>query len=708
MHKAGLRASAKVFVGVVGAVFLAVPALVVIDDAHADPVFGWDPGFIISDAVMYNSGSMSANDVATFIATQGSSCNSVGGSVCLKDYRETTPTRSATVFCPGTYWGVADEPAYAIISKVATACGINPQVLLVTLQKEQSLITTARPPANYAKALGFGCPDSQPECNPAYSGFGNQVYSAASRLKQYAAEPHRFNHRAGTWNKILYHPNEAACGSSQVFIHNQATASLYNYTPYQPNAAAIAAGTGIGDGCSAYGNRNFYNNFRKWFGDPRTGAPVNKIPLGSLDSVVSTGPGQISVSGWAFDPDVAATSSISVQVRVDGVTQVWLPASAVRADVNSAYQRPAGSLSGYSGTLTGLSGGQHQVCIVATNAPVGENPTIGCQSVTVRPNAAPMGALDSVVATQNSITVSGWAFDTDSADPAIVHVYLDGVGVIGVHANGNRPDVGEIFKRSPKAGYTVTIPANVGSHQVCVYAINVPTGPNPTIGCRNVNIVNAPPIGALDVVSVKGKTVSVAGWAFDPDVPASSSISVAVYSNGVHLTTWNAKASRADVNEVYRRPVGSLSGYSGDITWLPDGKHNICVYALNQPAGNNTTLGCKSVEIQSNQSPIGALDTVVSTGINVNVAGWAYDPDVAATGSINVMIYSNGVHLTTVPANRPREDVNEVYRRPKGSLSGYSMNIGWLPVGNHNVCVYAVNSPAGTNPLIGCKAVRVG
>jgi uncharacterized protein with LGFP repeats len=51
-----------------------------------------------------------------------------------------------------------------------------------------------------------------------------------------------------------------------VFIYNQATAGLYNYTPYQPNAAALRAGYGSGDDCSAYGNRNFYSYFTDWFG----------------------------------------------------------------------------------------------------------------------------------------------------------------------------------------------------------------------------------------------------------------------------------------------------------------------------------------------------------------------------------------------------------------------------------------------------------
>ena len=73
---------------------------------------------------------------------------------------------------------------------------------------------------------------------------------------------------------MLYNPS-AACGAKTITIANKATASLYYYTPYQPNAAALAAGWGIGDCCSAYGNRNFFLYFTTWFGsthDTVTGA----------------------------------------------------------------------------------------------------------------------------------------------------------------------------------------------------------------------------------------------------------------------------------------------------------------------------------------------------------------------------------------------------------------------------------------------------
>jgi hypothetical protein len=53
-----------------------------------------------------------------------------------------------------------------------------------------------------------------------------------------------------------------------VFIENQATAGLYNYTPYTPNDAALNNMYGTGDACSSYGNRNFWRIYTDWFGNP--------------------------------------------------------------------------------------------------------------------------------------------------------------------------------------------------------------------------------------------------------------------------------------------------------------------------------------------------------------------------------------------------------------------------------------------------------
>lgn len=138
----------------------------------------------------------------------------------------------------------------------------------------------------YERATGFGCPDSAP-CNAEYFGLFNQLYLAARQYQKYAAYPDKYpRYRPGRNNTILYHPN-AACGTSTVFIQNQATAGLYTYTPYRPNAAALANLYGRGDSCSSYGTRNFWRLFTDWFGSTQGGGFLARTATSSTVWLVS-------------------------------------------------------------------------------------------------------------------------------------------------------------------------------------------------------------------------------------------------------------------------------------------------------------------------------------------------------------------------------------------------------------------------------------
>lgn len=254
--------------------------------ASAPPASAWvsgslfDPGFIVSDQQFYDEDAMSASQVQSFLNSKVPVCDTNHPApdspfTCLKEYRETTETKTADAYCTGTYVGASNELASTIVFKVAQACGISPKVLLVTLQKEQGLITNTWPSQyRYDKAMGFGCSDTAP-CEAIYKGFFKQVYMAARQFQRYRILPGSYGHLAGIANNVRFHPN-VACGTSSVVIKNQATAGLYNYTPYQPNSAALAALPGTGNSCSSYGNRNFWMYYWEWFGDPRaTGALVN-------------------------------------------------------------------------------------------------------------------------------------------------------------------------------------------------------------------------------------------------------------------------------------------------------------------------------------------------------------------------------------------------------------------------------------------------
>ena len=254
------------------------------DSAEAAVGSNFDPGFIISDETMYESGSMTAAEIDAFLDLKGASCRAAGSLPCLKDVAIThpvSPTRTSSdgtkLYCTAIPAGSA-RSAGQVIASVSAACRINPQVLLVLIEKEQSLVTRTSPTEySYKFATGYACPDTS-GCSDAKAGLFVQLVSAARQFQAYAAYPNEWKHIPGQYNDVLYHPN-AACGSSRVFIQNQATASLYNYTPYQPNAAALANMYGTGDGCSSYGNRNFWRIFSDWFG-----SPGNLIGNGSFES----------------------------------------------------------------------------------------------------------------------------------------------------------------------------------------------------------------------------------------------------------------------------------------------------------------------------------------------------------------------------------------------------------------------------------------
>ncbi|GAA2184459.1 hypothetical protein GCM10009785_32510 [Brooklawnia cerclae] len=221
-------------------------------------------GYIISDANFFDSDSMTADQVQSFLNSKVSYCSAANGMPCLKNYSQWSAGLSGDSYCSGMPSGTMS--AAQIIAQVGLSCGISPKVLLVMLQKEQALVTSTAPyKYSYTSAMGMGCPDTAP-CDSQYEGFLYQVYYGARQLKLYLKNPSWYAYQLG-WNSILYNPS-SSCGTKRVYIRNDATRLLYIYTPYTPNQAALNDLYGSGDSCSAYGNRNFWVFYNNWFGNP--------------------------------------------------------------------------------------------------------------------------------------------------------------------------------------------------------------------------------------------------------------------------------------------------------------------------------------------------------------------------------------------------------------------------------------------------------
>lgn len=269
------------------AVPVALPATVApVASASAANAADWNAGNIIDDAVFFDGTAMGSSEIQAFLERQVKQCRS--GFTCLKDYRQTTDDRPADKYCNG-YTGAPNERASTIIDKVARSCGISQKALLVLLEKEQRLVSSTWPEeGQYLAATGQGCPDTAP-CDSSTAGFFYQVYYGARQFEIYRMNPTWWGYQAGRWNNILYHPYNN-CGTQRVYIENAATAALYIYTPYVPNAAALRNLYGEGDGCSAYGNRNFWRIFTDWFGSTRVQPTVPRYGVDpSIVAIDGTG-----------------------------------------------------------------------------------------------------------------------------------------------------------------------------------------------------------------------------------------------------------------------------------------------------------------------------------------------------------------------------------------------------------------------------------
>ena len=238
--------------------------------AHAS---AFDAGRIIDDGVFTDASSMNPSQIQQFLNskvpvcdTNGTQISEFGGGTraqwgqanygqstftCLKDYVENSRSSAQ------------------IIYDASQQFGISPKVLLILLQKEQSLVTDTWPlNIQYRSATGYGCPDTA-ACDSQYYGLTNQVTWAARMFRAIINDSPTWYTPYNLGNNFIRYSPDSSCGGSTVNITNRATQALYNYTPYQPNAGAIAAGWGQAP-CGAYGNRNFYLYYTNWFGSTTT------------------------------------------------------------------------------------------------------------------------------------------------------------------------------------------------------------------------------------------------------------------------------------------------------------------------------------------------------------------------------------------------------------------------------------------------------
>ena len=223
----------------------------------AKPTHAYTQSHLIDNDIFDNASSMNEAQIRSFLNQWSSSC---------------LVTSGASFSEPVDYWtyGPNNVDAARVIYLAAQYSGINPQVIITTLQKEQSLITRT---SCYdgsidvrAKAMGMGCSEGGTCPPPTYAGFEKQVMKGAWQLA-FNRQRAEGNTGWGENDSIVYSGQMTRgtfrrCGScalvyfdgyasppldgQSIFIETAATASLYTYTPHL--------------------NQSFPSIFTNWFG----------------------------------------------------------------------------------------------------------------------------------------------------------------------------------------------------------------------------------------------------------------------------------------------------------------------------------------------------------------------------------------------------------------------------------------------------------
>ncbi|MCR4921085.1 MAG: carbohydrate-binding domain-containing protein [Bacteroidaceae bacterium] len=211
-------------------------------------------------------------------------------------------------------------------------------------------------------------------------------------------------------------------------------------------------------------------------------------PQASLEACTA-GKYQISVSGWAYDPDAPA-QSIGVQVNIyqsDGTT--LYRTENLTADQANANAGVSGN-HGFAATFSNIPAATYKVKVYAIDYNGDGDTQIGAtQTVTVT-GTQPSGRIDACSGGVGQITVSGWAYDPDATSESIgvqVKVYQsDGTTLYrteSLTADRPRSDVNNTFHITGQHGYSATIDiADAGTYLVKVYAIDTNGDGNPQIG----------------------------------------------------------------------------------------------------------------------------------------------------------------------------------------------------------------------------------
>ena len=372
------------------------------------------------------------------------------------------------------------------------------------------------------------------------------------------------------------------------------------------------------------------------------GAATPRSPFGYLDSATFVN-GAATVSGWAIDPDT--THAIAVAVTVDGVAVARATASAPRYDVGRSF--PAyGSAHGYS-LRAPVGNGRHTVCVTAINVGPGANAQLGCRAVVGADN--PVGSISAATRVPGGISVTGWALDPNTLGPITVRIALDGRPVASLPAAATSGAVPAAYSYyGPAHGVTALIPAPAtpGSHTVCLTGVNSGLGTDTALGCATV-AVTVNPVGTLTGMSrTAAGTLTVSGWALDPDT--AGPVSVRVTANG-------AVAAILSANQPLNTAPASWSAWGTGHAFsaqvpVPATELTACVYVINVSAGADTSLGCSYVPTLHATAPPAPRSLTITPTTTTAVLHWAAPSSDGGAAILRYQVSAPGLTTQVLPA----------------------------------------------------------
>ena len=350
-----------------------------------------------------------------------------------------------------------------------------------------------------------------------------------------------------------------------------------------------------------------------------------------------------------------------------------------------------------SGKLIRVGGVALALGLVMVLASLVDAPSAGAR---VNPRTA-IGSMDSATVEPGAIRVTGWASDPDTKKPINVVVAVD-TSLVLRSARLPRPDLG----RGALRGFDISVPVGPGQHTMCVAAMNVGKGDRfRLLGCKQFTIGNVNPIGSLDVVRlISGTTLELQGWALDPETPFPTPVHVTV--DGQQKARLVAADDRSDIGQLFPA-LGSRHGFFGQIPLTP-GTHSVCLTVQNIGAGSDQSLGCPTVSVAP-IDPVGSLDGV-TVGVNqIQVQGWALDPDSTASSRIAISQWDptgvNDAIVVSAVADQQRPDVGAALNTDP--RRGFSVSLPVLEAGQRTVCVTVINVGLGADRQIGCTTVNI-